>query len=176
MKVDIRLGNGERARWALEGLQKLTPTDLTPMLEGLGFRVIIESIHVMRSEKQNKALHWLLKQWMELDRAAILEMCRGDLGDEPKQRQVLEWLKRRVQVVHWGAVPVYDEHGNEHVKPLKTLTGVWDWALVGYRDKQCTKQEFRDLIERVYRLAEPCVLPELKKESERDECSSRPTI
>ena len=160
MKFSHRFGNDELARWVIEGLQRAFPdNDLSPLLEKHGFRMTLESIIPMHTDEQNRFFHFLLKTWIDED-PAVLAPLEQEIGRQATDKEGLIWLKRRVQIVHFGVVQIYDEHGNEHMVPVKTLSGEWDWSIAGYKRKQLTREEFRNLIDRVYRLADPIELPE----------------
>lgn len=148
MKKTFDLGNGPRARTILAGIGREVPLGrLEAWLQGMGFRITLETIKPSNTDEQRRGFHWLLKQWLKLD--------PGIAKDE-------EALKEKLCKATFGVAKVYDEHGNEYLKAAVRTTRVWDHATCEYRAKQMTRDQYTQLIESVYRLG-PSELPEMEK-------------
>ena len=148
MKFDHRLGNGHHARSILAAIGRHAPLGpLEPWLEGLGFRLILETIKPSHTDEQRQGFHWLLGEWLKLDPGAAKNM---------------EQLKSQVLIATFGAVKITDPHGNELLMPVKRTTQEWDWDSVSYKKKAMTREQYTQLIESAYRLG-PKDLPEMER-------------
>lgn len=117
-----------------------------------GYFVPVKAKH---SAKQRRAFHWLIGQWMELD---------ARIGKDADR------LKTEILKSHFGVLRVSHEDGNETFIPLKRTTQEWSWDKAAYVRKELTREQYRELIDYVYRIAaeDGTVLPDLLPEYRRE--------
>ena len=122
----------------------------------LGAQISIVEAKDAQSDLQRKGFHLLLTWWIEM---------------AGKNMRGFEALKTDVLKVQWGVIKVIDSHGNEHFAPLKRTSTEWSWDSMSYIEKPCTKEQYSDLIETVYRMAaeDGIILPELDQKYRQGE-------
>ena len=145
MRITRKFGNDATALALLAQLRAIWP-GIDALPSNLGFRITVESIKPQHTDVQRQGFHWLLEQWLRLD---------------PKVARGKEALKSSVLMSMWGVIRVIDPYGNETLKPFKRTTREWCSDSGSYVDKPLTVEQYSDLIEHTYRMADPIVLPKM---------------
>ena len=149
----LHLGNGPEAKDVINALTEIElghgkVLNLQPYLEKLGVVVTIGQVKSSHSDLQRRGFHWLLRQWLRLD---------------PCVSSSLDQLKDHIYKNHFGVFRLFDEHGNEYFKALRTTTTEWSWDNCAYVSRSLSKELYTGLIEYVYHMAaeDDVVLPDL---------------
>lgn len=168
MKIVKTMGNGDSASKLLELFAKKWPEHKWPaLLQGIGYKIIIESLHKSHSNEQQRGFFVLIKQWYEMDDALKTDVLPLRVHNEPEKVQ-LDELRNQVYMFHFGKLYVTDHDGNEIEKPVRTTTRYWSWKHGTYLPDSLSMELYSTLIERVYHLAAErgIVLPSLERKDD----------
>lgn len=139
-----RLGSADRKR---------TLGEIFPKANWPFFGLEIYPLKETHSDEQRKGFHKLLRDYHN----ALVETGRYN--------DTYETLKSDLLIVQWGCFKATDQYGNEQLCPVKRTTVSWSWDKGAYIRDECTREQYSELIDLVYRMAseDGITLPELEK-------------